>query len=335
MFWGLLGQWLFLLALQSPRWRWLGMFFAALCLGAAVAVKWNSLGFILGLYGVWAAGIFFYWLLPACRELLELPVVLPLQFLRRLNPLHLIVTLPITMVGIYLLAWIPHHAQNNDMDFWKLQGEMFGYHKRIGSGPEVHAYCSPWWQWPWMVRPVSYFFQRVRTPDEPVPVIGPTLPDGPTKLIYDVHAMGNPFLWWLSTLSIIAMIVILVWYIWRWLGRNQRGTSSDLMPVLLNPVSFWLPLFLVGNYVANLLPWVSVTRCLFIYHYMPASVYSFMALSWFVHGGLVSKEPWHRGVAVTVVFLILAAFVFWMPIYLGLPLTWDEFRYRMWFPKWI
>jgi dolichyl-phosphate-mannose--protein O-mannosyl transferase len=293
------------------------------------------LGFILGLYGVWAAGIFFYWLLPACRELLELPVVLPLQFLRRLNPLHLIVTLPITMVSIYLLAWIPHHAQNNDMDFWKLQGEMFGYHKRIGSGPEVHAYCSPWWQWPWMVRPVSYFFQRVITPDEPVPVIGPTLPDGPTKLIYDVHAMGNPFLWWLSTLSIIAMIVILIWYVWRWLGRTERGTSSDLMPVLLNPVSFWLPLFLVGNYVANLLPWVSVTRCLFIYHYMPASVYSFMALSWFVHGGLVSQERWHRGVAVSVVFLILAAFVFWMPIYLGLPLTWDEFRYRMWFPKWI
>jgi dolichyl-phosphate-mannose-protein mannosyltransferase len=335
MFWGLLGQWLFLLALQAQRIRWLGMIVAAICLGAAVAVKWNSMGFVLGLYGVWLAGIFIYWCLPACRELLDLPVVLPLQFLRRLHPVHLMLTLPVTMVGVYLLVWVPHHAQNTDMNFWQLQQEMYGYHKRIGSGPETHAYCSRWSSWPWMVRPVSYFFQRVRTLNEPVPVTGPTLPDSSTTLIYDVHAMGNPFLWWLSSLAIIAMAVMLFWHLWRWFGRLDRGFGNDLMPVLFNPVAFWLPLFLVGNYATNLLPWVSVTRCLFIYHYMPASVYSFMALAWFVHAGLVSRELWIRWVSLTVVFLILAGFVFWMPIYLGLPLTWDQFRFRMWFPSWV
>jgi dolichyl-phosphate-mannose-protein mannosyltransferase len=353
MFWGLLGQLVFLLALQQLRWRWLGLMIAAICLGLAVAVKWNSLGFILGLYATWLGGNFFYWLLPACRDLLRLQVLLPLQFLRRLNPLYLIGLLPVAY-SIYLLAWLPHHFQNSrdgKPSFWELQSQMFNYHKGIEA--DAHAYCSPWYEWPVMIRPVSYFFQRTANLDQPVPVIGPPLPDRTTKFVYDVHAMGNPFLWWLGTLSIVAMSILLVWYFWRWLGRTDRGSETDLMPVLLNPVSLWLPLFLVGNYGANLLPWARVSRCLFIYHYMPASVYSFIALAWFVYRGLISQYQWQRGIAVTVVFLIFAAFMFWMPIYLGLPLSWEStqlqfqifghpfnfswnaFSLRMWFPKWI
>ncbi|MEY3222145.1 MAG: hypothetical protein RLZZ203_1001, partial [Cyanobacteriota bacterium] len=30
-----------------------------------------------------------------------------------------------------------------------------------------------------------------------------------------------------------------------------------------------------------------------------------------------------------------AAFVFWMPIYLGLPLSPHDYRMRMWFNSWI
>lgn len=335
LFWGLLGQWLLLLALQAQKYRWLGLLLAGAALGAAVAVKWNSLGFILGVYLTWAIGILIYRFLPASRHLLDIPVLLPLQFLRRLSVWHLGLTLPITFVLVYLTTWIPHWLQNQNMGFWQLQLEMYDFHKRVGNGPQVHAYCSAWYTWPWMVRPVSYFFQRATSLAEPMPVIGPPLPVNATKFVYDVHAMGNPFLWWPSTLAILGMVGLLIWYLGRWLGRTERGSETDLMPVLINPVSFWLPLFLVVNYVANLLPWVTVKRCLFLYHYMPASVYSFMALAWFVFGWLQSPQKAVRAGGVTVIFLILLAFVFWLPIYLGLPLTEEAFRWRMWFPSWI
>jgi dolichyl-phosphate-mannose--protein O-mannosyl transferase len=31
----------------------------------------------------------------------------------------------------------------------------------------------------------------------------------------------------------------------------------------------------------------------------------------------------------------MAAFIFWIPIYLGLPLSPDDYRMRMWFNSWI
>jgi dolichyl-phosphate-mannose--protein O-mannosyl transferase len=38
---------------------------------------------------------------------------------------------------------------------------------------------------------------------------------------------------------------------------------------------------------------------------------------------------------VTALFLILLGFVFWMPIFLGLPLSPEAWQSRMWLPSWI
>jgi dolichyl-phosphate-mannose--protein O-mannosyl transferase len=212
-----------------------------------------------------------------------------------------------------------------------MQREILFYHQRIGSGADVHPYCSRWYTWLLMLRPVAYFYKTVSSANEPVPVVGPPLPEASAKVIYDVHAMGNPILWWFST----AAILYALWVVARsvltsfsfantWISRD-RAVSGNV----------WIYLYFVLNWLANLLPWMRVSRCTFLYHYMGASVFAALALAWIIDRWLHSYRKNLRVLGVTAIFLILIAFVFWMPVYLGLPLSPESYRWRMWLPSWV
>jgi len=66
-----------------------------------------------------------------------------------------------------------------------------------------------------MLRPIVYFYKTASSNAQPDPVL-PPLPEGATQVIFDVHAMGNPALWWLSTLALMLVVAILVHRIWVW-----------------------------------------------------------------------------------------------------------------------
>jgi dolichyl-phosphate-mannose--protein O-mannosyl transferase len=68
---------------------------------------------------------------------------------------------------------------------------------------------------------------------------------------------------------------------------------------------------------------------------MSAVVFTFIAIAWVVDQCLLSYHRQIRAVGVTITFVIIAAFIFWMPIYLGLPISPDGYRMRMWFSSWI
>jgi dolichyl-phosphate-mannose--protein O-mannosyl transferase len=68
---------------------------------------------------------------------------------------------------------------------------------------------------------------------------------------------------------------------------------------------------------------------------MGASVFSGLALAWLVDSWLFSKLPQHKSAGATVIFVVLLAFVFWLPIYLGLPLSPEAYQLRMWFRSWV
>jgi dolichyl-phosphate-mannose--protein O-mannosyl transferase len=136
--------------------------------------------------------------------------------------------------------------------------------------------------------------------------------------------MGNPFLWWLSTAAIFLLLFLLI-------QRLVEGIGWKFAPT---PYT-WIALYLVLGWSANLLPWVKVTRCIFIYHYMGSSVFSGLALAWLVDRWLYRDRTEYRSASVTVILLILLAFIFWLPIYLGLPLPLQSYHLRMWFRSWI
>ena len=145
-------------------------------------------------------------------------------------------------------------------------------------------------------------------------------------------------LWWLSAIAIFSLILILINCFWDWEKKRQARHNKIKIKhkfKLLPPSEIWLLLYLVLNWLANFLPWMRVTRCTFIYHYMGAAVFAILALAWWIDRWLNNRQIHLRVIGVTVIFIILFAFVFWMPVYLGLPISPQNWQMRMWFRSWI
>jgi dolichyl-phosphate-mannose--protein O-mannosyl transferase len=232
---------------------------------------------------------------------------------------------------IYGLIWIPQLRLDIRYSFIEVHKQIFSFHERLGGNSAgVHPYCAAWYKWPLLTRPIAYLYETAHSFTDPLPVMGPPLPDGVGKVIYDVHAMGNPFLWWFGFAAIIFILVLLIWGFIEPLIRIHRL----IIPVSLS-VETWIALYIVVNYFVNLLPWVRVSRCAFIYHYMTGVVFAFLAIALIVEHCIRSYLIPLRVAGVSIIFTILMAFVFWMPIYLALPLTRSAYNLRMWFRSWI
>ncbi|MEH2386871.1 MAG: phospholipid carrier-dependent glycosyltransferase [Nostoc sp.] len=344
---GLLGHWFLLLALDNQnRRRSFWLVFAGITFGASVGTKWNGLWFLSGAYLIWITA----WVIHLIHSfpnpklfftspsLKEAEVTTyssssqtPLQNLTQLNIFQMLFYLGIIPAFIYSIIWIPHLQLDKTYGFIAVHQQILKFHLQLGgNSPNVHPYCAAWYKWPLMTRPMAYYYQTAESITEPLPVMGPPLPAGAGKVIYDVHAMGNPFLWWFGIAAMLFLVGMLVSQVVIFWVKEKRFSGRTTLSV-----DTWIALYLVINYVANLLPWVEVTRCAFIYHYMCAVVFVFLALAWFVDQCLRSYYQQLRALGVTITFIILAAFIFWMPIYLGLPLSPNGYKLRMWFNSWI
>jgi dolichyl-phosphate-mannose--protein O-mannosyl transferase len=354
---GLLGLWCLLLSIENGhplrRSGWLllsGIFF-----GATASVKWNGLWFLLVAYSLWlvaqAMAAQRRWGFVdrsslAAESSLDSTVAKPdfLEKLTRLRGWQIGIYLGIIPCLVYLLIWIPHLRLNAKVgfwtDLWNLQVEILRCHQRVGNDPSVHPYCSNWYSWLVLWRPVAYFY-KITGKGDPLPTAAAVPPSNAEKVIYDVHAMGNPFLWWFSTAA-IALVLVLVGFlltqqIATWFNRrtNSVEPQSWTMPMALSAGERSLLVFLAIAYLANLLPWLRVSRCLFLYHYMGASVFAMMALAWLVDRWLGSRHPHLRQLGIAIIAIVILSFLFWLPIYLGLPLSPGGFNLRMWLRSWV
>ncbi|MEH2025602.1 dolichyl-phosphate-mannose--protein mannosyltransferase [Nostoc sp.] len=351
---GLLGHWFLLLALDNQnRRRSFWLVFAGIAFGASVGTKWNGLWFLSGAYLTWIAAWVIHLIhsFPNPKLFFTSPFLkesevrsqesgvstyspssqTPLQNLTQLNIFQMLFYLGIIPAFIYSIIWIPHLQLDKTYGFIAVHQQILKFHLHLGgNSPNVHPYCAAWYKWPLMTRPMAYYYQTAKSITDPLPVMGPPLPAGAGQVIYDVHAMGNPFLWCFGVAAMLFLVGMLVSQaIIPWLKKKRFSVPATLS------VDTWIALYLVSNYAANLLPWVEVTRCVFIYHYMCAVVFVFLAIAWFVDQCLRSYYQPLRALGVTITFIILAAFIFWMPIYLGLPLSPEGYKLRMWFNSWI
>lgn len=128
--------------------------------------------------------------------------------------------------------------------FFNYQNFMYSYHSGLEA---THPYQSAWWQWPFTMRPMWYYFG--------------TQADGK---IMTLTASGNPAVWWVCTVATIAVFAL------RANGKLKKSEALWMMGV---------------GILANLLPWVLVSRCTFIYHFfatvpfiLMTSVYGLKAL---------------------------------------------------------
>lgn len=348
---GLLGQWFLLLALEKrPGQKWeklIKLLVAGICFGASLATKWNGLWFLLGVYGMWIVGWIIRWLQPGenepkqgfhqeSNEELRVKnepdmVRIPLAKITQINIWQMGFFLGVIPLITYSLIWIPHLQLDRRYGFIEVHQQILNFHLHLGGNDSsVHPYCAPWYKWPLMTRPMAYFYQKSQSFQDPLPVFGPPLPAESGKVIYDIHAMGNPVLWWFGITAIILLLQIV------FIGIVLPSIQQKRLFIPRNiSVDTWIGLYVVINYAANLLPWVRVSRCVFIYHYMSALVFVLLALAWFVDCCLRSNYKSMRILGWTVTGSTIAAFIFWLPIYLGLPLSSADYWLRMWFRSWI
>jgi dolichyl-phosphate-mannose-protein mannosyltransferase len=320
IFFGLLGQFLVLLANRNSdghnRSIVLG---AGISFGASVACKWNGLSFLLGIYiSIVIAKI---WKIFYSDRQLSLAEPLPQKIgstsrLARLGNIPLIeifISLVIVPIITYSLLWIPHLIQNPQPDFIGVQWSIFNYHEQVGNGSGIHPYCAKWYTWPLLMRPLAYYFTEYKP-----------------NYYYDVHAMGNPLLWWLALVAIFGCVWLIFKNPWLIIDRLaiEKAVLAPIRELNINYLS--LPLFIVINYAANLLPWVKITRCLFIYHYMGAVLFAIMGLAWLVDLWLRSNYRLWQVAGLTTIFSVAGAFVFWLPIYLGLSIEKNDLHFRLW-----
>lgn len=347
---GLLGNLFLLMALNHLRQRdlakeaglprpqpslfWVWLVLAGVGFGGAIAIKWNGAGFLLGAIALWIlawAVALLNRVLPTERQL-NFGTHSPLAWLSRLHLGHGAIAFGLIPALTYRLSWQPYLNLGPNHSFLSWQQEVLSYHSRVG-GFDAHAYCSRWYTWPLMLRPVAYFYQTVLAGQAPPPELNEAPPPSLAEAIYDVHAMGNPILWWFSTLGVVLLVGVVVYQLWQ--GLRVVATGGEMLAI--NPWQWetWPLLFLVVNWGANLLPWIKVTRCTFIYHYMGASAFALLAIALWIERAFYSPSMWHRRFAIATLLLMVIGFIFWLPLFLGLPLSPAEIQMRRWFVSWI
>jgi dolichyl-phosphate-mannose-protein mannosyltransferase len=309
IFFGVLAQFCFLIAINNQSFlRHFYLLLSGIFFGACTSVKWYGLGFIAGIYGVWIVIKLLRWWNNLSDDYIAQAELKQTQLwinLSRFNGWFLILYLGILPIIIYCSIWIPHLQLYPDRTLIKLHQDSWAFHQQLGNDSKVHPYCSSWYSWVLMIRPVAYLYEKVKTPSK-------------QTIIYDVHAIGNPILWWLAAIAIVILIVFLL----------QKLIKRQIHP------EWGIPAYILCNYGANWLPWMLVHRCAFISYYMPASIFGFLAIAYLVDRYLNARDRRWQAVGVTIIFAILASFAYWLPIYLALPLSSEEFARRMLFPSW-
>jgi dolichyl-phosphate-mannose--protein O-mannosyl transferase len=292
---GMLSQLSMLLALKRSRQRWFWVLVTGLMLGASISVKWTGLAYIVGLMAI--AG--YIWS----------------RYRQSLNAAQIVIGLVIVPIAFYVGQWIPHLMINPERDIWELHRQIFGFHQNLGVGKTepIHPYCSPWWSWVLLIRPVAYFFAN-----------------RPNSMVEFVHAMGNPFLYWLSAIALLICLAFLI------------ASKFRLPPQMLTNIEpkeriqlFWFALYLISSFLGHWLPWSLSKRCIFIYHYMPASVFAFAAFGLLVSLLWRSPIPKNQAIGSTLLGITAIGFIFWLPIYIGLPISSAYLPVLMWFRSWI
>lgn len=288
-------------ARDGIRWLWI----LAACGGALAASKWNGL-----------FDFFVIWLLAL--------VVVSQRYVAQIaraigragtqprpaslgNPFGfsydvLVATMLFVAATIYTLAYIPYFGLGHNLaDLIDLQQQMFQYHSNLRQG---HPYGSRWWQWPFILRPISYYYHDFR--------VGAAHDDPLACCVAEIIAIPNPAVWWLGLVSIPAV---------AWLGYRERNKGY---------------LLLVVAYLFQWLPWISSPRVAFEYHFFPNLAIIcladaiFLQRLWRKAASMDNPFAWPRVAVGSYLALVVVLFVFFFPVLAGLHIRWDAWDARMW-----
>ncbi len=166
-----------------------------------------------------------------------------------------------------------------------------------------HPYSTKFYTWPLLKRGV-YFWEGEHSTSSPA--------------FGRIYLMGNPFVYWFSTLAVIGMLcyagVLMV-------KRRAHHMKNE-----------WTAAFILGAYFGNFIPFIFIGRVMFLYHYEAALVMSIIALAYLLDH--ISHKKVQIGVIVYLLLVCISTFIFFSPLTYGTPLSQESFNSRMWLRSW-
>ncbi|HUA07745.1 MAG TPA: phospholipid carrier-dependent glycosyltransferase [Candidatus Acidoferrales bacterium] len=224
-----------------------------------------------------------------------------------------LVTILFISATVYTLVWVPDLVRqspdpgeiHNINDVVYRQYSMFEYHDKLVA---KHPYSSFWYQWPIDYIPIAYYYQDHRKNQQ----------DSNGCCIEEITSMPNPFILWFGLLT-VPIVGILAWM------RKHKGYA-----------------LIVVTYLLQWLPWMKSPRITFAYHFyvdIPLICLCNAIVLQQVWEHFKDRDPAARRAAMggiaAVILVILGAFVFFYPVLAAVPLSWNAWHMRMWFPYWI
>ncbi|KAF2146387.1 glycosyltransferase family 39 protein [Aplosporella prunicola CBS 121167] len=195
--------------------------------------------------------------------------------------------------------------------FWELQKIMW---KTNAGLTESHAWDSRPPSWPILQRGINFWGKNSR----------------------QIYLMGNPVIWWTSTLVILAYVGVKGLAVLRW----QRG-YSDYSQTTFKRFDYEVGMTVLG-WAFHYFPFYLMQRQLFLHHYLPALYFAIMALCQsydFVtnrFAALRIRDHPMVGQTGAVFFLGISIFVFtlYAPLAYGNAWTKDQCKAVKVFEKW-
>lgn len=188
--------------------------------------------------------------------------------------------------------------------FWELQGVMW----RTNAGlTERHAYDSRPQHWPWLRRGINFWVKEHR----------------------QVYLIGNPVIWWSSSLAVLAYIAVRGFLILR----AQRGYRDLYLP----KIAYYdeVCAFLLMGWALHYAPFFLMQRQLFLHHYLPALWFAILLFCTVFDYATSRIRPRARlQIAVAIIIVAIWSYNYFSPLSYANPWTRSKCEQAKWLKTW-
>ncbi|HEY7201104.1 MAG TPA: phospholipid carrier-dependent glycosyltransferase [Candidatus Dormibacteraeota bacterium] len=232
-------------------------------------------------------------------------------------PTALLALIAIPLV-IYIASWIPFFTRGQFHtlgDLWEYQRQAYLYHANLTA---THPYGSPWYSWPFLYRPVAYYYEYQGLGVDAITH---------HPLVAGIIDVGNPIIWWASIPAVLSLPYFVL--------RHRSWPAA---------------LILVG-FVTQYLPWSRITRVIFLYHMFGGLIFMVLALAFVLvrmqQAGPIRIEFFGdrmvlptRYLVPAFLALVVLVFAYLYPVWTGLPISDQSYLSgfplgKMWLRTWI
>jgi Gpi18-like mannosyltransferase len=298
-------------ARDGTIWMWI----LTVCAGCLAASKWNGL-FDFFVVWFWVAIVVTqrHWLPLAKRLGAGVAALRPPVWGNPFGFSFDIVVAAMLFVGatIYVLTYIPYFNLAGVMvdgkpmgghtlgELISLQQQMYSYHSTLTA---THPYGSHWWQWPLLLRPISYYYHDFR--------VAADASNDWACCVAEIMALPNPLTWWFGLISVPFM---------AYLGWRERNKGYAILAIA---------------YLFQWLPWILSPRVAFEYHFLPNLAVICLADAvllqriWRIARDDPNPSAWPRLAVYGFGALTVLTFAFFFPVLSGMHIPWKAWDWRM------